>query len=445
MDGSFWTGGREDGGRGGGAGAPAGSRSRRRGATGRGCGAGEAPGPLASPHLPGADPAHGGRARRTLALAGVSLDVRALRAPPPRGRFETRGGFLFTHRGYSGPSVLDVSHFAVRSRLEGREPQPILVQWTERDAAGWERELLESERAPPSAPSSGGPSRSRLAEPAVRGGGGRGPQWPLSQLRREERLRLVELLARYPLPWTGDEGYEKAEVTGGGIPLGGGRLPSTLESRRPARALPVRGDPRRLRPDRRVQLRLGVGHRPRRRAGRRRLLDPNLRPDAEDPSHPLLEGFPVVVETPIAWGDMDYFRHVNNIVFFRYFESARIAYLERIRFEDEVSGGDRPDPALDAGALPPPRHLPRPGDGRRAHGVGACSRPPGDGVPRGEREAGRGRGGGRGHRRRLRLPPAAARPAPRRRVREAVRRLEGPREHEQQQEQEQEQRSSSPG
>ena len=55
--------------------------------------------------------------------------------------------------------------------------------------------------------------------------------------------------------------------------------------------------------------------------------------------HPLLEGFPVVVDTPIAWGDMDYFRHVNNIVFFRYFESARIAYLERIRFEDEVKQG----------------------------------------------------------------------------------------------------------
>jgi len=51
---------------------------------------------------------------------------------------------------------------------------------------------------------------------------------------------------------------------------------------------------------------------------------------------PLLEGFPVVVDTPVAWGDMDYFRHVNNIVFFRYFESARIAYLERIGFEDEL-------------------------------------------------------------------------------------------------------------
>lgn len=49
----------------------------------------------------------------------------------------------------------------------------------------------------------------------------------------------------------------------------------------------------------------------------------------------LLGEFPVVVATPVAWGDMDYFRHVNNIVFFRYFESARIAYLDRIGFREE--------------------------------------------------------------------------------------------------------------
>jgi acyl-CoA thioester hydrolase len=48
----------------------------------------------------------------------------------------------------------------------------------------------------------------------------------------------------------------------------------------------------------------------------------------------LLAGYPVVVEIPVAWGDMDYFRHVNNIVFFRYFESARIEYLERIGFRE---------------------------------------------------------------------------------------------------------------
>jgi acyl-CoA thioester hydrolase len=49
----------------------------------------------------------------------------------------------------------------------------------------------------------------------------------------------------------------------------------------------------------------------------------------------LLRDFPVVVEIPVAWAEMDYFRHVNNTVFFRWFESARIAYLTEIRFDDD--------------------------------------------------------------------------------------------------------------
>lgn len=48
------------------------------------------------------------------------------------------------------------------------------------------------------------------------------------------------------------------------------------------------------------------------------------------PAHPLLAGFPVVVELDVAWGDMDSYAHVNNVVYFRYFEGARIAYLDRI-------------------------------------------------------------------------------------------------------------------
>ncbi|HET7232586.1 MAG TPA: thioesterase family protein [Longimicrobium sp.] len=51
----------------------------------------------------------------------------------------------------------------------------------------------------------------------------------------------------------------------------------------------------------------------------------------------------MIVETPVAWGDMDAFRHVNNIVYFRYFESARIEYLERIGFrQEETNGGIGP-------------------------------------------------------------------------------------------------------
>ena len=40
--------------------------------------------------------------------------------------------------------------------------------------------------------------------------------------------------------------------------------------------------------------------------------------------------YPVTIEVPVAWGEMDAFQHVNNIVYFRYFESARIAYFDKI-------------------------------------------------------------------------------------------------------------------
>lgn len=46
----------------------------------------------------------------------------------------------------------------------------------------------------------------------------------------------------------------------------------------------------------------------------------------------LLKDFPVVIEIPVAWGEMDALGHVNNIVYFRYFESARIAYFEKIKY-----------------------------------------------------------------------------------------------------------------
>lgn len=43
----------------------------------------------------------------------------------------------------------------------------------------------------------------------------------------------------------------------------------------------------------------------------------------------LLDGFPTRISLPVQWGDMDAYSHVNNTVFFRWFESARIAYLEQ--------------------------------------------------------------------------------------------------------------------
>lgn len=41
-----------------------------------------------------------------------------------------------------------------------------------------------------------------------------------------------------------------------------------------------------------------------------------------------LGNWPVTAEVPVAWGDMDAFQHVNNTVYLRWFETARIAYFE---------------------------------------------------------------------------------------------------------------------
>lgn len=44
----------------------------------------------------------------------------------------------------------------------------------------------------------------------------------------------------------------------------------------------------------------------------------------------LLTGFPIAIAWPVQWGDQDAFAHVNNVVYYRWFESARIAYFQRI-------------------------------------------------------------------------------------------------------------------
>ncbi len=46
----------------------------------------------------------------------------------------------------------------------------------------------------------------------------------------------------------------------------------------------------------------------------------------------IISEYPVTIELPIAWGDMDAFQHVNNVVYFKYFECARISYFEKLNF-----------------------------------------------------------------------------------------------------------------
>jgi acyl-CoA thioester hydrolase len=48
-----------------------------------------------------------------------------------------------------------------------------------------------------------------------------------------------------------------------------------------------------------------------------------------EPTTNLLSDYPVVVTLPLQWGDQDAFGHVNNTLPIRWFETARVAYLEQ--------------------------------------------------------------------------------------------------------------------
>ncbi len=46
--------------------------------------------------------------------------------------------------------------------------------------------------------------------------------------------------------------------------------------------------------------------------------------------------WPLTIQLPVTWGEMDAFSHVNNTVYLRWFESARIAYFERTGVLDKM-------------------------------------------------------------------------------------------------------------
>ncbi len=57
----------------------------------------------------------------------------------------------------------------------------------------------------------------------------------------------------------------------------------------------------------------------------------------------LLSDYPVVTEIPVAWGEMDALNHVNNAVYFRYFETARLDFFKHVELMED---GVQVDPVL---------------------------------------------------------------------------------------------------
>nr|HPQ81911.1 aminoacetone oxidase family FAD-binding enzyme [bacterium] len=141
--------------------------------------------------------------RRFGSLSGISLDARVRIA---RGSFG--GGVLFTHRGLSGPAILDASLFRrpgekiVVEILPEGEARPFLRKMrTERPRA--ELKTVLAARIP-----------RRFAEAWCEASA---PSRPMRSLKDRELNIIAGKLSRWEIAPAGSEGFASAEVTSGGV------------------------------------------------------------------------------------------------------------------------------------------------------------------------------------------------------------------------------------
>lgn len=55
-------------------------------------------------------------------------------------------------------------------------------------------------------------------------------------------------------------------------------------------------------------------------------------------SSSIYQDYPVVMEVSVRWGEQDMFKHLNNVIYFRYFESARVLLLEKAGMDEALEG-----------------------------------------------------------------------------------------------------------
>jgi len=185
--------------------------------------------PLTGPH-PGGEPLPG-------VSVEVELKVAAANADGGGGKKKAqaiRKGFLFTHRGYSGPSVLDLSHHLVRPLVRANEAKGgslrdedfdvgsssprMVINWSGIKREEWQERLT----APPGRALVVSRLRealpSRLADALV-AESGVDSRCKIAELKKDDRAKLLRVLTEYEIAVKGHQGYRKAEVTGGGVAL----------------------------------------------------------------------------------------------------------------------------------------------------------------------------------------------------------------------------------
>jgi predicted Rossmann fold flavoprotein len=155
-------------------------------------------------------------------LAGVSHDVELSIFVDGKRVDRRTGSLLWTHFGISGPVVMDASRHWVIAHETGRRAELRCNFWPGQSFETAERTLIDLAASRPKAGIMNAlagrlPERvlaALLARVRIE------PNSPFGQVSRESRRSLVHVLTALPLPVVSHRGWNYAEVTAGGVPLG---------------------------------------------------------------------------------------------------------------------------------------------------------------------------------------------------------------------------------
>jgi len=152
-------------------------------------------------------------------LAGITLAAEFSILADGKKIASSKGALLFTHAGFSGPAILDISGPWLRCNakskelsvnfLPERDEADFVAEWAGLVAAhadrSWKRSLMAyfPERL----------AETLLKKIAI------DPKLRLDRICKKERESFLRMLFRFPVKVTGSQGYEKAEVTAGGVDL----------------------------------------------------------------------------------------------------------------------------------------------------------------------------------------------------------------------------------
>lgn len=166
-------------------------------------------------------------------LSGVSQEVELSVWVDGRVQVRLRGSLLWTHAGISGPAALDASRHLLQARAAGRRATLTASflpgrTFSALDAA-WQRAAVDSPKTTLLSTMARDLPASMAA--AVIARLGIDPHVEMAHLSRGDRRAVVGALTSWPLPVVGSQGYQRAEVTAGGIDLDE-IDPSTMRSRR---------------------------------------------------------------------------------------------------------------------------------------------------------------------------------------------------------------------